>query len=381
MRYLRCHFFCIQFRIIMDKKNGKKIEQCFHCVDCDYYTSKKCNYDKHCSTAKHLMDTKSGKKIEPIFSCLTCDYHTSKKYNYEKHCLSAKHTMDTKSSKSGDKCSVTSSDVKCSCGKTYKYQQGLYKHRKTCSMHINSEKNKNIESMDEFKKKENNASLIMDIIKENQEFKTLLIEQQNQVMELQKENNILLNKMVEISQTTLITPSIINNNHNNTTNNQFNLNIFLNETCKNAINFTDFIDNIHVTDDDLENNAKMGFVGGITKIIIDNLKQLELTNRPIHCTDIKRETIYVKDEDQWEKDASKEVLQKGIQEITRKNMCKLSEWRENNPEYNDMETELGEKSIVMQQTSMAGTKREEFYPKIIKNIAKETNLEKIKKLE
>jgi hypothetical protein len=125
----------------------------------------------------------------------------------------------------------------------------------------------------------------------------------------------------------------------------------------------------------------MGFVGGMTKIIIDNLKQLELTNRPIHCTDIKRETIYVKDEDQWEKDASKEVLQKGIQEITRKNMCQLSEWRENNPEYNDMETELGEKSMIMQQTSMAGTKREEFYPKIIKNIAKETNLEKIKKLE
>jgi hypothetical protein len=225
------------------------------------------------------------------------------------------------------------------------------------------------------------GEFIIKMCRENQEFKTLLIEQQNQVMELQKENNILLNKMVEISQTTLITPSIINNNHNNTTNNQFNLNIFLNETCKNAINFTDFIDNIHVTDDDLENNAKMGFVGGMTKIIIDNLKQLELTNRPIHCTDIKRETIYVKDEEQWEKDASKEVLQKGIQEITRKNMCKLSEWRENNPEYNDMETELGEKSIVMQQTSMAGTKREEFYPKIIKNIAKETNLEKIKKLE
>jgi hypothetical protein len=135
----------------MDKKSGKKIELCFHCVECDYYTSKKSNYDKHCSSAKHLMDTKSGKKIKPIFSCSTCDYHTSKKYNYEKHCLSAKHTMDTKSSKSGDKCSDTGSEVKCLCGKTYKYQQGLYKHRKTCSVYINSEKNQNIESMDEFK--------------------------------------------------------------------------------------------------------------------------------------------------------------------------------------------------------------------------------------
>jgi hypothetical protein len=120
----------------------------------------------------------------------------------------------------------------------------------------------------------------------------------------------------------------------------------------------------------------MGFVEGITKIIMDNLRQLELTNRPIHCTDVKRETIYVKDEDQWEKDHSKEVLQKGIQEITRKNMCQLTEWRENNPEYDNIETELGEKSIVMQQSSMAGGNRDKFYPKIIKNIAKETIIEK-----
>jgi hypothetical protein len=213
---------------------------------------------------------------------------------------------------------------------------------------------------------------IMKMCKENQEFKTLLIEQQNQVMELQKENNILLNKMVEITQTT---HSIVNNN-NNTTNNQFNLNLFLNETCKNAINFTDFIDNIHITDDDLENNAKMGFVEGVTKIIMDNLKQLELIERPIHCTDVKRETIYVKDEDQWEKDTSKETIQKGIQEITRKNMCQLTEWRENNPDYDNMETELGEKSIVLQQNLMAGSKRSEFYPKIIKKLAKETILDK-----
>jgi len=215
--------------------------------------------------------------------------------------------------------------------------------------------------------------MVMEIIKENKEIKNLLFEQQ-------KENSMLMNKMVEISQNALTVPTTINNtnnnNNNNTTNNQFNLNFFLNETCKDAINFTDFIDKIQVTDNDLENNAKMGFVEGITKIIMDNLRQLELTNRPIHCTDVKRETIYVKDEDQWEKDHSKEVLQKGIQEITRKNMCQLTEWRENNPEYDNLETELGEKSIVMQQSSMAGGNRDKFYPKIIKNIAKETIIEK-----
>jgi hypothetical protein len=225
-----------------------------------------------------------------------------------------------------------------------------------------------------------NTSVILDIIKENQEFKTLLVDQQKQTMELQKENNILMNKMVEISQNTLTVPKTINNNTTNN-NTQFNLNFFLNETCKNAINFTDFIDNIQITDNDLENNAKMGFVEGVTKIIMDNLKQLELNNRPIHCTDVKRETIYVKEEDEWDKDNSKKVIQKGIQDITCKNMSQLFEWRENNPESTDMNSELGEKSIVMQQNSMAGCQREEFYPKIIKNIAKETILDKKRMIE
>jgi hypothetical protein len=199
------------------------------------------------------------------------------------------------------------------------------------------------------------------------------------MVELIKQNNELQKQIVELSKETKITNNTNNNtnNSNNTTNNnQFNLSIFLNETCKNAINFSEFIDNIQVSYDDLENNAKMGFVEGITKIIMDNLKQLELNDRPIHCTDVKRETIYVKEEDQWEKDQSKEVIQKGIQELTRKNMCQLSEWREENPEYNDFDSELSELSIVMQQHSMAGAKREEFYPKIVKNLAKETTVDK-----
>jgi hypothetical protein len=279
-------------------------------------------------TAKHKLKTNPTINISTKFFCECCDYHTGRKIDFNIHCMTAKHKSRSKNPQNPQ----------------------------------DQQHTKNIID----------GEFIMKMCRENQEFKTLLIEQQNQVMELQKENNILLFKMVEIAQTT---PSIVNNN-TTTNNNQFNLNLFLNETCKNAINFTDFIDNIHITDDDLENNAKMGFVDGVTKIIMDNLKQLELIERPIHCTDVKRETIYVKDEDQWEKDNSKEVIQKGIQEITRKNMCQLSEWRENNPEYDNLETELGEKSIVLQQNLMAGGKRSEFYPKIIKKLAKETILGK-----
>lgn len=292
-------------------------------------------------TAKHLLRLNPTTNIPSKFNCEYCDYHTSRKIDFNVHCMTAKHISRSKNPKNP-----------------------------LIEKSIQIDPNKLVV----------NTSVILDIIKENQEFKTLLVDQQKQTMELQKENNILMNKMVEISQNTLTVPKTINNNTTNN-NTQFNLNFFLNETCKNAINFTDFIDNIQITDNDLENNAKMGFVEGVTKIIMDNLKQLELNNRPIHCTDVKRETIYVKEEDEWDKDNSKKVIQKGIQDITCKNMSQLFEWRENNPESTDMNSELGEKSIVMQQNSMAGCQREEFYPKIIKNIAKETILDKKRMIE
>jgi len=295
----------------------------FHCECCDYYTSKQSNYIKHEMTAKHKKRKileKNDKKYLLIYNCELCDYHTSKKTDYTLHCSTAKH-----------------------------------KKRTFCN-----------------KVAENNNEKIIEhvpIISNNS-----FIPHNNDILiELIKQNNELQKQIIELSKE----PKTVNN----TNNIQFNIHQFLNETCKNAPNFSDFIDNIQVTYCDLENNAKLGFVDGMTKVIVDHLKQLALSDRPIHCTDVKRETIYVKEEDQWEKDNSREVLQKGIQEITRKNMCQLTEWREDNPEYDDMETETGEKSIVIQQNSMAGGKRSEFYPKIIKNIAKETILDKRRLLE
>ena len=307
------------------------------CTFCDYYSDNKSNYEKHILTAKHICLLNNTKKVAIVFNCDLCDYTTSRKPDYKKHLTTAKH-------KSCKSCKKITSKVAI------------------------SELDHNAKDL--------NATAVMELIKENQEFKTMMIDQQRHVLDIQKQ-------LVEMSKETKITTNANNNNNNNSNNttnnnNQFNLNFFLNETCKNAINFSDFIENIKVSYDDLENNAKMGFVSGMTKIIIDNLKQLELENRPIHCTDGKRETIYVKEEEQWEKESSKSVIQKGIQDITCKNMCQLSEWREENPEYNDMESDLSELSMVMQQHSMAGPKREEYYSKIIKNIANETIIDKTK---
>jgi hypothetical protein len=343
------------------------------------------------------MLTLSNKNKPHNFICLCCDFSTSKKGNYNTHLLTAKHKILTLPNKNKPDDNTSNNDIdnlylpatqyklKTSqnkpkqakilscviCNKIYNSRAGLWLHKKKCII-LQKEAQYEVPIPVDSTKLTVNSDIILEIIKENQEFKTLLINQQ-------KENNLLINKMMEISQNTLTIPTTINNT---TTNNQFNLNLFLNENCKNAINFSDFIDNIQLTDDDLENNAKMGFVEGVTKIIMDNLKQLALTDRPIHCTDVKRETIYVKEEEQWDKENSNKVIQRGIQDITCKNMQQLCQWREENPSYaDDMDSELGEKSIVMQQNSMAGPKRDDYYPKIIRNIAKETVLDKKRMLE
>ena len=300
------------------------------CLKCDYNSDNKSNYEKHLLTGKHRCCNKFLEQVAIQFTCIDCHYSTSRKSDYTKHLTTAKHKVFK------------------SCKKTY------------ANVAIRTQSPTNtIASL-----VPQDYNLMVELIKQNNEL-------QKQIIEMSKET-----KETKIVTTNNSTNNSNNTNTTNNTTNQFNLNLFLNETCKNAINFSEFIDKIQVSNDDLENNAKMGFVCGMTKIIVDNLKQMALNDRPIHCTDIKRETIYVKEEDQWEKDNSKEVIQKGIQEVTRKNMCQLMEWRVENPEYDDMESDLSELSIGMQQNSMAGPKREEFYTKIVKNLAKESIIDK-----
>ena len=188
-----------------------------------------------------------------------------------------------------------------------------------------------------------------------------------QVLELIQQNKELQNQIISLAQSKQDIQ--INTNSNNT--NNFNVSVFLNEHCKNAINFSDFIDNICVTHEDLQNNAQLGFVGGISKIITDNLKQLTLHERPIHCTDVKRETMYIKDENTWQKDKElvQEKLNRAIQEVSRKSVVSLMKWKQSNPDYADMDSDFSTLCLSMQQQSIAGMNREKFYPKVIHRIA------------
>jgi hypothetical protein len=203
----------------------------------------------------------------------------------------------------------------------------------------------------------------------NTDIPDILAEVLKSNIELQKQNIELQKQMLEICNKPNTT---IHNTTNNTNTQKFNINVFLNETCKDAINFSDFVKNIQISYKDLENNAQLGFVGGISKIFIDNLKQLDVTERPIHCTDVKRETIYIRDENTWTKQPDDEKLQKAIQTVSYRSMGKLAEWKQENPDYKDCNSEFSQKCIDIHRNTLAGSDRQVYYPKVIHAVARET---------
>jgi hypothetical protein len=171
-----------------------------------------------------------------------------------------------------------------------------------------------------------------------------------------------------------------NNNNNNNNNKTFNLQLFLNETCKDAINLTDFVNQIQVSISDLEETGKLGYAEGISKVFIKNLNDIDYSNRPIHCSDSKREILYIKDDNQWIKDDEQKTnLTKAIKQVANKNIKKISEWQQLNPEYNNPDSKQNDKYMKIVLNSMSGSTKEEAdknYEKIAKNIAKEVVIEK-----
>jgi hypothetical protein len=263
-----------------------------------------------------------------FFSCKKCKYETTRSSQYMRHMSTKKHQLG-KQKVPEYKCSI--------CEKKYKHQSSLCKHTKIC----------NTESPQL-------SNLIIEVLRSNNE--------------LQKQNQEMQKQMMDLCK----------NGINNTTNHNksFNINLFLNEQCKNALNFSDFVGNIEVSREDLENNAQLGFVNGISKIILDNLKQLGINERPIHCTDAKREVMYIKDEDTWHKEDDDTKLRIAIQEVSRKSVGTLIDWKKNNPDYADADSEFSQQCLVMQRNSVAGYERDTYFPKIVKAVTKEITIDK-----
>ena len=301
-------------------------------------------------------------KSSKIYCCLLCDYNTSRKSQYDRHLSTDKHIKTTNGSKMVENDSDLVPNVAqfvCSCGKVYKYDSGYYRHKKKC----NQENTIDIKNKDE---------LILMLIKQNSELireqtdiKQMILEQQNVVLEIAKNG---------IHNTTNTT----NTTHTNSHNKAFNLNFFLNETCKDAMNIMDFVDSIKLQLSDLEKVGELGYVEGISNIIVKNLKDLDINKRPVHCTDKKRETMYIKHENKWEKDEEKKKLHKVVRKVACKNQNLIPKYKEEHPDCGKYNSKFSDQynKIIVESMGGSGDNDYEKEEKIIKKISKEVIVDK-----
>jgi hypothetical protein len=297
-------------------------------------------------------DDQKVAKVAQLFYCVKCDYKCIKKSNFEKHLTTVKHKkqlLDDQIMTNDDQkvAKVAQPLFTCECGKKYKYKQGLSVHKKNCNFIFDKQSDNSNNQLPI------SNDVVLKLLNDNQELKNIIVQQQNQISELIPKvgNN--------------------NNNNNNTINNnqKFNINVFLNEKCKDAINLSDFVKSLHVTLEQLDFTKQNGLADGISKTIIDNMNKLSIYERPMHCTDVKRETLYIKDNDSWLKDDNKEVIKDVIKDASIKNYNALNNWKEENPNFSDDE----KKSEFFSKTiSTIGKSTDIIDDKIIKNLCKET---------
>jgi hypothetical protein len=303
---------------------------------------------------------KTGEESCQDFVCEKCDYTCKQKWMWSRHITTTKHQntykhTDTDLQKSSGK------SYACKCGNEYSHRQSLYNHRKKCKC---SSENDTIQAQD----KQAESEIIFQLIKQNQEFKELLIEQNTKMCETFTE---------AIKHTNNTTN---NNNHINSHNKTFNLQVFLNEDCKDAMNITDFVNSINLQLSDLEHVGEVGYVEGISNIIIKNLKALDVTKRPVHCTDPKRETIYIKDGGVWEKDEDdNKKLRKMIKSVAFRNSKNTRLFKEKYPDCNNGNSKYSDiyNKIVIEAMG-GGSKCNDFDSenKIMRKIAKMMTIDK-----
>ena len=296
------------------------------------------------------MDNKKAPKNAKIFECEKCDFKCCKISDLNRHFLTDKHKKITLDNKKAPKNAAPTATHICHCGKEYRWLSGLSKHKKLCINLIKETVEDDITDKD----------LIVMLIKDNKDIMQALVDMSKSI------------------QQPITNNTITNTNSNNTS---FNLNIYLNETCKNAMNITDFVNSIKPTLSDLEYTGKRGYIEGISNIIVNSLKALETTNRPIHCSDIKREILYIKDNDVWEKDdEEKLILTKAIKTIANENIKNINEWKIKNPGCTDPNSKKNDLWLKIVSNSMCGLTKEETIiniSRIITNVAKEAVIQKL----
>jgi len=301
--------------------------------------------------------SENSEKKTANFICEKCDYICFKKQHLKQHFLSKKHKNAIGNNVENSVNNTETQKHICECGKVYQDRSGLWKHKKCCQQNsFANSKSKNADNII-------TPELIIEIIKQNKELQQTLIEQNKTIIDLAQKTGT-------------------HNSYNNNNNKTFNLQLYLNETCKDALNIMDFVNQLQIGIKDLEETGRLGFADGISKIFINGLKQLDVSNRPVHCSDSKREILYIKNNNEWNKeDDERKVLTSAIKHVVNKNIKQIPEWTKVNPDYNDYHSKQNDKYLQIVMESMSGSSQEEAnknYNKIIKNIAKETVIEKEK---
>jgi len=315
------------------------------------------------------LGAKKGKKGQIDYICEKCDFKCSKKYGWERHLMTSKHQMETfgdiLGAKKGKK--EQNDDYICDrCNKIYESRNGLWKHKlKDNCLKNNSIIEEKNEVINLYKNTINDKDeLIITLLKQNAE----LIKGQQDMLVKISENGINNNNSNYSHNTT----------HTNSHNKAFNLQFFLNETCKEAMNIGEFIESIKMELCDLENIGEVGYIEGISNIIVKNLKELDITKRPVHCTDKKRETIYIKDENKWEKDENKTQMHKLIKKVVSKNVKMFAKFKEAHPDCLTYHSKYSEQynKIIYESMGGKGDDDHEKNEKIIKNVLKEVIVDK-----
>jgi len=336
-----------------------KVAMIYHCEKCDFECSVKRDWTRHLSTNKHNEDKNNNEKKAVLYQCKKCSFECSRKFNFDKHLLTRKH-KNTPSTPSGvEKNSINVKKFECVCGKEYKHKQNLYVHKNKCTA---------LKEQPEI-----TTNMFMELLKQNSEFQKIIVEQNQEFQKILLEQN---NKMIELASH----PQTINSNNNTINNNKFNLNVFLNETCKDALNINEFVNSLQISLTDTERVGTEGFVEGISRIFLNGLKQLDIYKRPIHCSDLKREIMHVKDNNIWmkeEEDTPKIV--NAVKLIACKNIKSIPEWKKAYPECRDSDSKKSDQYLQILKESLGACDKEkdqESYLKVAKKIAKGTLIPK-----
>ena len=364
------------------EKSRQKNPNEYTCELCDFNTVNKKDFNKHLATDKHKSrqeNPKSRQENPKEYSCDLCDYITSEVYNYNKHLSTRKHKNLENLERSRKKNQETKpTDYWCEfCDYTTKDSHDYNKHLLT-------DKHKKKTNMPKDMLHTISKEEIMMVLLQNQEFNKLILEQhQSTLTALEQTNKLVENSMINSHNTINTNTNSHNttnttntNSHNTTTNNnKFNMNFFLNDQCKDAVNMSDFLNSIIIGIDDVELVGKTNYVNGITNIFMKALNKLDVYTRPIHCTDIKREVMHIKDNDIWTKETDSIKLLNCVEKIADKNRCHISYWQEANEGFKENPLYDVWMSIIHQSMN-ATAKSDRNNNNVIKNVLKMVHFKK-----